>query len=69
VKRTLIASAAIVLCLTGCAAFNKEVAPRVAQAVNAYCLEPQESRALIRQQVNGLIAPNTIRVTCQGDAP
>ena len=68
-KRTLIASAVLIATLPGCAAFNKEVAPRVAQAVNTYCLEPQESRALIRAQVNGLISPNTIRVTCQGDVP
>jgi hypothetical protein len=61
--------ALLLVSLTGCAAFNKEVAPRVAQAVNTYCLEPQESRSLIRQQVNTLIAPNQIRVTCQGDAP
>jgi hypothetical protein len=68
-KRTLIASAALVLCLTGCAAFNKEVAPRVAKAVNVYCLEPQASRQLIRSQVNAMVAPNTIRVDCAGDAP
>lgn len=66
-KRIQLASAALILCLTGCAAFNKEVAPRVAQAVNTYCLEPQESRAVIRAQVNSLITPNTIAVTCKGD--
>lgn len=68
-KAILAIASFAVLCLTGCAAFNKEVAPRVAQAVNTYCIEPQESRALIRQQVNALIAPNQIKVTCQGDQP
>lgn len=68
-KHFLAVPAFIAIFLTGCAAFNKEVAPRVAQAVNTYCIEPQESRALIRQQVNALITPNQIRVTCSGDAP
>jgi hypothetical protein len=68
-KRSLIASACLVLCLTGCAAFNKEVAPRVAQAVTVYCLEPQPTRQLIRAQVAELVKPNAIAVTCASDAP
>jgi hypothetical protein len=67
-KRTLIASACFVLCLTGCAAFNKEVAPRVAQAVTVYCLEPATTRALIRAQVAEMAKPNSIAVTCAADA-
>lgn len=62
--------AVLSLCLfTGCAAFNKEVAPRVAQAVNIYCLEPQTTRALIRAQVAQMVQPNTITVQCAGDVP
>jgi hypothetical protein len=68
-KRTLMTCTAIVLCLTGCAAFNKEVAPRVAQAVTVYCLEPQPTRQLIRAQVAELVKPNAIAVTCAGDTP
>ncbi len=60
--------AVLSLCLlTGCAAFNKEVAPRVAKAVQVYCLETPETRALIRSQVNAMVAPATVRVTCAGD--
>jgi hypothetical protein len=53
--------------LTGCAALNKEVAPRVAKAVNHYCLEPLPTRQLIRGQVNAMVAPNAVKVTCAGD--
>lgn len=68
-KRTLILSAGLAICLTGCSTLSGEVAPRVAKAVQVYCIETPESRALIRSQVNAMIAPNTIRVTCEGDAP
>lgn len=57
------------LLLSGCAAFETEVAPKVAKAVNTYCEQPQSERMLLRERVNGLIAPNSIKVTCQGDAP
>jgi hypothetical protein len=67
-KRTLMACTALVLCLTGCAAFNKEVAPRVAQAVSVYCMEPAATRALIRAQVAELAKPNAIQVQCAADA-
>lgn len=67
-KLTLALSAALVLCLTGCASMNKNVAPRVAQAVSVYCLEAPETRALIRAQVAQMAAPNAITVTCAGDA-
>ena len=68
-KRTLSASACLALCLTGCASFNKEVAPRVAQAVTVYCLEPATTRALVRAQVAELVKPNAITVTCAADTP
>lgn len=67
-KCSLMVCAAIVLCLTGCAVFNKEVAPRVAQAVTVYCLEPATTRALIRAQVAEMAKPNSIAVTCAADS-
>lgn len=53
--------------LSGCAAFTKEVAPRIADGVKRYCAEPLAERQLIRSQVNGLLDGNTIKVTCVGD--
>ena len=53
--------------LTGCAAFNKNVAPKIADGVKHYCVEPQATRAVIRAEVNAMIAPNTIKVECAGD--
>ena len=66
-KAIQIVSATLVLCLTGCATINKDVAPRVAQAVVAYCATPQSERLLIRESVNSRISPNAIQVTCAGD--
>jgi hypothetical protein len=66
-KHILLASVALCAALSGCAVLNQEVAPRVAKAVNVYCLEPQASRQLIRAQVNQMVAPNQIRVDCSGD--
>jgi len=57
----------ILFVLTGCAAFNQDVAPRIADGVKHYCIEPQATRAAIRTEVNAMIAPNTIRVDCAGD--
>lgn len=53
--------------LTACSTFSTAVAPKVADGVNRYCREPLAERQLIRSQVNGMITPNTIKVTCQGD--
>lgn len=51
----------------GCKTLNTEIAPRAAQAINAYCVNPLADRQLIRAQVNQLIAPNQVKITCQGD--
>jgi hypothetical protein len=64
---SLAAAATLCAVLSGCASLNSQVAPRVAKAVKAYCLEPQESRTLIRAQVNQITAPNSVKVTCEGD--
>jgi hypothetical protein len=68
-KIALALSASAALSLTGCSILNQEVAPRVAKAVAVYCLETPEARTLIRAQVNAMTAPNTVRVTCEGDQP
>lgn len=66
-KRIQIASAALILGLTGCATLDKDVAPKVAAAVMTYCATPQAERMLVRQSVNQRISPNSIAVTCTGD--
>jgi hypothetical protein len=53
--------------VTGCATLTGAVAPQVAKAVTKYCQEPYAERSLIRAQVNDMIAPATIKVTCAGD--
>jgi hypothetical protein len=46
-----------------------QVASRAASAVNHYCIEPLETRLLIRAQVAAAIEPNRIYITCAGDPP
>lgn len=53
--------------LTGCSLIVPKVGPQVAKAVNRYCEEPYAERLVLREQVNGMITPNTIKVTCEGD--
>lgn len=53
--------------VTGCSLVTGEIAPRVAKAVNTYCAEPLASRQLIRAEVTRMTAPNSVRVTCEGD--
>lgn len=53
--------------LTGCQAVLQKAGPKIAAGVNKYCQEPLETRLAIRKQVNELIAPNAVRVTCEGD--
>lgn len=55
--------------LSGCATVTEKIGPRAAQAIMAYCLEPAETRSLVRAQVNALIAPNEVKITCVGDEP
>lgn len=55
------------LCLTGCAELTTAAAPKLAKAVNKYCAEPYQSRLLLRNQVNGMIKPNAVKVSCEGD--
>jgi hypothetical protein len=55
--------------MSGCAAFNKNVAPKIADGIKQYCVEPQATRLAIRSEVNALITPNSIKVECVGDTP
>lgn len=57
----------VIVTLTGCSLVTPKVAPQVAKAVNRYCEEPLSERLVIRETVNGMIQPNTIKVTCAGD--
>lgn len=61
------ALALVVLCLTGCAMLDRDVAPKAAAAVMTYCATPQAERMLIRENVNSRITPNSIAIHCQGD--
>lgn len=56
-----------VVALSGCSLITPKVGPQVAKAVNRYCQEPLEARLLLRGQVNGMITPNQVKVTCAGD--
>lgn len=53
------------LCIVGCT----QVASRAASAVNHYCVEPLETRRLIRAQVAAAISPHTLHINCAGDPP
>lgn len=53
--------------LAGCSVIAPKVGPEVAKAVNRYCGEPYQTRLVLRTQVNQMITPNTIKVTCEGD--
>lgn len=57
----------VVLSLSGCSLIVPKVGPQVAKAVNRYCQEPQAARQLVRAEVNGMIEPHKIVVTCAGD--
>ncbi len=57
----------LTLGFSGCSLITPKVAPQVAKAVNRYCQEPLEERLVLRAQVNGMITPNQVKVTCSGD--
>lgn len=66
-KKLVFLGAIAALALQGCSLIAPRVGPQVAKAVNRYCAEPLSERLVIREQVNSLITPNTVRVTCEGD--
>jgi hypothetical protein len=53
--------------LTGCTLIAPAIGPRVAKSVNRYCQESYQARLLLRTEVNSLIVPNKVQVTCEGD--
>jgi uncharacterized protein YceK len=53
--------------LAGCSLITPKVGPQVAKAVNRYCAEAYQTRLLMRTEVNAMIKPNTVKVTCEGD--
>lgn len=53
--------------LAGCSIIAPKVGPQVAKAVNRYCQESYQVRMLMRAEVNAMITPNTVKVTCEGD--
>lgn len=57
----------ITLALTSCSVLSPQVGPYVAKAVTRYCAEPEAGRKLLRAEVNSLVAPNAVQVTCKGD--
>jgi hypothetical protein len=59
-------AAIAVLSLSGCAYFQP-AADRVGIAVKEYCLQPLETRLVVRASVNKAAAPNAVLITCAGD--
>lgn len=57
----------LTLGFSGCSLITPKVGPQVAKAVNRYCQEPLAERLVLRAQVNGMITPNQVKVTCAGD--
>ncbi len=62
-----IALSFLVVVLSGCSLIAPKVGPQVAKAVNRYCVESYQTRLLMRTEVNAMIKPNSIKVTCEGD--
>lgn len=53
--------------LTACSLLQTSLAPKAASIINAYCLEPQAARLVLREQVATQIAPNRVEIHCKGD--
>lgn len=58
-----------VVALSACASLTENVTPKVVKAVNLYCDEPQDARAVVRANVNDALTENghAVRVDCAGD--
>lgn len=67
-KQLLFFSAGVsFLLLVSCGLLQTKIGPKAADAINKYCLQPQDARLALRAQVNSLITPNSIAITCSGD--
>lgn len=53
--------------VVACSEITSRVAPDAAKAINRYCEEPLAERQTLRSTVNGMIAPNSVKITCAGD--
>lgn len=62
--------AAAIFTISGCAMFSdytEKAAEEIATGIATYCAATIESeRAILREKVNALAAPNTIVITCDG---
>ncbi len=69
VSGSIIASLATAVTFVGCALLGEPVADKVAGAIDRYCDEPQNARALFREMINAELAleGHSIIVTCNGD--
>lgn len=71
-KFNYILMAVIAVILSGCALFDSyqtKAAEDIAKGIATYCAATIESeRAILREKVNALAAPNTIVITCGGGA-
>lgn len=63
----IVVAAICLAVLSGCSIIAPKVGPSVAKAVNRYCVESYQTRLLMRTEVNALIKPNSIKVSCEGD--
>ncbi len=61
-----LATLLLALALSGCAVFAP-VTEKIAVGVNKYCEQPYDARLLLRAEVNKAVAPNAVKVTCDGD--
>jgi hypothetical protein len=60
----------MLLWMSGCGLLPTSMKDRIAEGVKQYCsrLTPGE-RQVMRSEVNAIVAPNSIKVTCEGDPP
>jgi hypothetical protein len=57
----------LAMSITGCTTLESRVGPKLSKAISDYCMQPQANRALLRQEVNGLIKPNSAQINCAAD--
>lgn len=67
-KENLVLMSVFLICVVSCSVLQAKVGPKAATAINQYCLQPQANRLLLRQEVNSLIAPNSVQINCEVDA-
>lgn len=53
--------------VVACESLTQQVGSKAAKAIKRYCEEPASVRMTLREQVNDMIAPNSVIITCQED--